>query len=45
MTQGTGKPSSTNYLPYILIAAGVFILIGNLDPGIGGLFELVGSLL
>lgn len=45
MTQGTGKPSTTNYLPYILIAAGVFILIGNLGPGRDGLFGLIGSLL
>ena len=44
MTQESGRHKSTNYLPYILIAVGVLILVGNLGPGIGGLFGMLGSL-
>lgn len=33
MTQESGKPKRTNYLPYILIGVGAVILLGNITGG------------
>lgn len=45
MTQGSGKPTGTNYLPYVLIGIGAVILIGNLGGGFDPLIRFFGSIL
>lgn len=45
MTQESGSPKRSNYLPYVLIVVGVLILVGNLGPGFGSVFRTLGSVL